>query len=108
MSVGVFGITRVSDTKLTIELDFNGDIDADGTLTFTVGAVAIESYNGASLTAQLPVSAGMESVTATTASPLTEATLDGSVVTLTLSGGAYASSIFAVRGAVYRYRALRA
>ncbi len=97
VSVGVFGITRVSDTKLTIELDFNGDIDADGTLTFTVGAGAIESYNGASLTAQLPVSAGMESVTATTASPLTEATLDGSVVTLTLSGGAYASSIFAVR-----------
>ena len=100
VSVGVFGITRVSDTKLTIELDFNGDIDADGTLTFTVGAGAIESYNGASLTAQLPVSAGMESVTATTASPLTEATLDGSVVTLTLSGGAYASSIFAVRGGV--------
>ena len=100
VSVGTFGVERVSDTKVTVELDFNGDIDADGRLTFTVGAGAIANYNGAPLAAQLPVSAGMESVTATTASPLAEATLDGSVVTLTLSGGAYASSIFAVRGGV--------
>ncbi len=100
VSVGTFGIRRVSDTKVTVELDFNGDIDSDGTLTFTVGADAIESYNGAALTAQLSVSAGMESVTATTTSPLTEATLNGSVVTLTLSGGAYESSIFDVRRGV--------
>ena len=64
VSVGTFGIQRVSDTKVTVELTFNGDIDADGTLTFTVGAGAIASYSGAALTAQLPVSAGMESVTA--------------------------------------------
>ena len=100
VSVGTFGIRRVSDTKVTVELDFNGDIDSDGTLTFTVGSDAIESYNGAALTAQLSVSAGMESVTATTTSPLTEATLNGSVVTLTLSGGAYESSIFDVRRGV--------
>ena len=100
VSVGTFGIQRVSDTKVTVELTFNGDIDADGTLTFTVGAGAIASYSGAALTAQLPVSAGMESVTATTVSPLTEATLNGSVVTLTLSGGAYESSIHVVRRGV--------
>ena len=100
VSVGTFGVERVSDTKVTVELDFNGDIDADGTLTFTVGAGAIANYNGAPLTAQLSVTASMESVTATTVSPLTEATLDGSVVTLTLSGGAYASSIFDVRRGV--------
>ena len=100
VSVGTFGITRVSDTKVTVELTFNGDIDADGTLTFTVGAGAIANYSGAALTSQLPVSAGMESVTATTVSPLTEATLDGGVVTLTLSAGAYASSIFDVRRGV--------
>jgi hypothetical protein len=100
VSVGTFGIQRVSDTKVTVTLTYNGDIDADGTLTFTVGAGAISNYSGAALTAQLPVSAGMESVTATTVSPLTEATLDGSVVTLTLSGGAYASSIFDVRDGV--------
>ena len=100
MSVGTFGVRRVSDTKVTVELTFNGDIDEDGTLTFTVGAGAIENYNGSRLTAELPVSAGMESVTASTTSPLTEATLNGSVVTLTLTGGAYASSIFDVRDGV--------
>ena len=100
VSVGTFGVQRVSDTKVTVELDFNGDIDSDGTLTFTVGADAIASYNGAALTSDLSVSAGMESVTASTTSPLTEATLNGSIVTLTLSGGRYESSIFDVRDGV--------
>ncbi|MDE3258680.1 MAG: hypothetical protein OYM47_12665 [Gemmatimonadota bacterium] len=100
VSVGTFGVQRVSDSRVTVELDFNGDIDSDGTLTFSVGADAIESYNGAALTAELTVSAGMESVTATTTSPLTESSLNGSVVTLTLTGGAYESSIFDVRDGV--------
>ena len=100
VSVGTFGVRRVSDSKVTVELDFSGNIDSDGTLTFTVGADAIESYNGAALTADLTVSAGSETVTATTTSPLTEATLDGSVVTLTLSGARYESSIFDVRDGV--------
>ena len=85
---------------VTVELTFNGDIDSDGTLTFTVGAGAIANYNGAALTAQLAVTAAMESVTASTVSPLTEATLNGSVVTLTLAGGRYESSIFDVRRGV--------
>ena len=100
VSVGTFGVTRLSDTKVTVELDFNGDIDSDGTLTFTVGADALANYSGPALTDQLPVTASMESVTATTVSPLTEGTLNGSVVTLTLSGGRYASSIFDVRDGV--------
>ena len=100
MNVGTFGITRVNDTKLTIELDFSGDFDEEGTLTFTVGAGAIASYNGAALTRDVSVPAVEESVTATTASSLTEATLDGSVVTLTLAGRAYESSIFDVRDGV--------
>ena len=100
VSVGTFGVTRVSDTKVTVELDFNGDIDSNGTLTFTVGADALANYSGPALTDQLPVTASMESMTATTVSPLTEGTLNGSVVTLTLSGGRYASSIFDVRDGV--------
>ncbi len=100
VSVGTFGIQRVSDTKVTVALSYSGDIDEDGTLTFTVAAGAIASYSGASLTAQLPVSAGIESVTATTTSPLTEATLDGSVVTLTLSGAFYTRSALDIRDAV--------
>ena len=81
-----FSVDRVSDTELTIELEFAGNIDTDATLTFTVGAVAIASYNGNALTATLPVTAVEESLEASTEAPLTEATLDGSTITLTLTG----------------------
>ena len=86
VTIGTFGVDRVSDTVITVELTFNGDFDTDATLTFTVGANALLRYNGPALTAQLPVTGGQESVTASTKVPLTEATLDGSVVTLTLNG----------------------
>ena len=36
-----FGVERVSDTEITVELEFDGNIDTDATLTFTVGADAI-------------------------------------------------------------------
>ena len=61
-------------------------------LTFTVGAGAIANYNGPALTAQITVTGAQESIVAATDAPLTEATLDGSVVTLTLSGRNYVSS----------------
>ena len=95
-----FNVNRVSDTEVTVKLEFNGNIDADATLTFSVGADAITGYSGLALTAQLSVTASMESVTASTTSPLTEATLEGSVVTLTLSGCTFERSIFDIRDAV--------
>ena len=100
VTVGTFGVDRVSDTEITVELEFNGDFDTDATLTFTVGAGAIANYSGAAFTAQVPVSASTESLVASTAAPLTEATLDGSVVTLTLSGRTYERSSFRIRDAV--------
>ena len=100
VAVGTFGVDRVSDTEATVELEFNGNIITDSTLTFTVGSGAIADYDGAALTAQIPVTAGTESLVASTAAPLTEATLNESVVTLTLSGRTYESSIFAIRDAV--------
>ena len=84
-----FGVDRASDTEVTIELEYAGNIDANGTLTFTVGAGAIAGYNGSALTATVPVTALEESLDASTASPLTEANLHGNVVTLTLSGRNY-------------------
>ena len=93
-------VERVSDTEVTVELAFNGNIDTDGTLIFTVGADAIVNYNGPALTAEIPVTAVAESVVASTPQPLTEATLNESVVTLTLSGGAYERSIFDIGDAV--------
>ena len=81
-----FGVDRASGTEVTIKLEYAGNIDADGTLIFTVGAGAIAGYSGNALTATVPVTAVEESLVASTASPLTEANLHGSVVTLILTG----------------------
>ena len=95
-----YDVDRVSDTEITVELTFNGDFDTDAILTFTIGAGAIVNYSGAAFTAPVPVSASTESLVASTAAPLTEATLDGSVVTLTLSGGTYERSSYTVARAI--------
>ena len=104
---GIAGVTvpwhqpeRKSDTQITVELEFNGNIDTNSTLTFTVGAGAITDYNGPALTAQVSVSANTESVVASSASPLTERTLNESIVTLTLNGAKFTDSIFDIRDAV--------
>ena len=99
IAFAAWDVTRVSDTEVTVELTFNGDFDTDATLTFTVGAGAIAGYNEG-FTAQVSVTALEESLDASTASPLTEATLHGSVVTLTITGRKYASSTFDIRYAV--------
>ena len=95
-----FGIDRVSDTEVTIELEFTSNIDADGVLTFTVGAGAIAGYSGNALTASIPVTAMQESLVASTASPLTEANLHGSIVTLTLTGRVFEQYSFEIEDAL--------
>ena len=64
---GIQGVTtswlnveRISDTEITVELGFDGNIDTDATLTFTVGAAAIVNYNGPALTTQISVAASTE------------------------------------------------
>ena len=94
VTVGTFGVDRASDTEVTIELEYAGNIDADGTLTFTVGAGAIAGYSGNALTATAPVTALEESLAASTESPLTETNLHESVVTLTLTGRNYEEFIW--------------
>ena len=100
VTIGTFGVSRISDIEITVELIFNGNINTDSTLTFTLAASAIANYDGAAFTAQIPVTAGTESLVASTDAPLTEATLDESVVTLTLSGRTYEQSSFTIRDAV--------
>ena len=100
VTVRTFDVERVSGTKVTVKLTFNGDFDTNGTLTFTVGADAIVGYNGPALTARVPVTAMWESLTASTESPLTEATLHGSVVTLTLRGATYEESSWNIERAL--------
>ena len=104
---GIEGVTfdswdvdRVSDTEVTIELNFAGDFDTDATLTFTVGSDAIVDYNGNALTVTLPVIAIEESLTVSTEVPLTEATLHGSVIILTLNGVRFADSHWRIRSAL--------
>ena len=100
VTVGAFDIDRISDTEVTVELTFSGNIDTDKPLVFTVGAEAIANYDGTALTGQLPVTAVVETLVATTETSLTEATLHGSVVTITLNNRKFARSIFDIRGAV--------
>ena len=55
-------VVRVSDTVVTVELTFDGtDFDSDATLTVIVGAGAIEDYDGSPFTAQIVVTATIES-----------------------------------------------
>ena len=95
---GIPGVTvegrSFSDTKLTFELRFSGNIDTDTKLIFTVEPKAIAGYNGPPLTAEIPVSASTEvevtgELVASTAFPLTAATLNGSIVKLTLQKKSY-------------------
>ena len=100
VTVESWKVDRVSDTEVTIELTFDGDFDTDATLTFTVGADAIVGYNGPALTTQVPVTAVEESLAASTEFSLTEATLNGSIVTLTLSGRIYEEYSFQIEDAL--------
>ncbi len=94
------GVVRVSDTVTTLALDFNGNIDINSTLTITVEADAIVGYNRRALTATLPVTAVKESLEASTEFPLTEANLDGSVITLTLTGRRFVGGNWAIANAL--------
>ena len=58
VSSSYFGVNRISDTQVTVELEFDGtDFDTDATLAFTVGADAIVDGNDQGLTALIPVTA---------------------------------------------------
>ena len=95
-------ISRVSDTEITIELRFSSNITEDATLIFTIASSAIDRYNGPPRTAEIPVSATTEveptgELVASSAFPLTKATLNGSIVKLTLQNKSY-------QGSSYDYR----
>ena len=105
---GITGVTidtatvqRLSDTEITVALTFDGtDFDANATLTFNVASGAIADYTGDDFTAEVPITAIDEGVAASVVSPLTEATLDESVVTLTLTGPIYEADVTKIRDAV--------
>ena len=70
-----------------MQLDFDGtNFDTTATLTFSVAARQSQTTRERHSPQKSPVTPVKESVSASMVSPLTEATLNGSVVTLTLSG----------------------
>ena len=91
--VSIDNVKLLDNTVIRVRLKFSGDFDQDDTLTFTVRSGGIKNYNGRNLTDEVPVTANVESVTATTLAPLTEATLDNSTVTLTLRGRTFEENI---------------
>ena len=66
----ISGVTGISvdrtnyagEGKITVELKFEGDVEKETVLTFTLAADAIEDYTGPPLTAEIPVSTGTEPV----------------------------------------------
>ena len=99
--VGVSDVVRKSDTVLEVPLTFDGtDFDVDTALIFSVEAGSIADYIGDAFTAEILVSAIKEVVSASVVSPLTEATLDGSIVTLLLTAAAFEQDISKIREAV--------
>ena len=98
--VSLSDVTRESDTVLKVKLAFPLiDFDADATLTFSVKAAAIARYDGAPLTAKIPVIGVAESLSALPVAPLTETNLDAGVVRLLLEGGTW-KEIDYIRNAV--------
>ena len=95
-------VQRVSDTVITVELDFDGtDFHRSSWIILNVGEGAIANYRGDMLTDFVEyVDSVSESVSASTVSSLTETTLDGSVVTLTLTGRTYTQNVLKIREAV--------
>ena len=92
--VSIGDVKRLSDTEISVRLEFNGVLNRDGTLTFEVGSGGIKNYVGFALTEEIRVTATVESLTAThTGPPLTEATLHNSTVTLTLRGRTFENNI---------------
>ena len=94
-------VQRLSDTEITIDLDFDRtDFDTDTALVFNIGNGAIANYTGDDFTAEVPVTAVKESVSASVVSPLTEKTLDGSFVALVLIGATYEQDMSKIRNSV--------
>ncbi len=96
--VTVSDVIRVSDTELNVSFGFTGNLEKNTLLTISLGAEAVTGYKGRALTGEIPVYPDIE-LTVSTNHPLNAATLNGSVVTLTLKKGSF-STIRNVRYAV--------
>ena len=94
--VSVASVNRKSNRRLRVTLAFDGtDFDVDGELTFTVAAAALNRARNP-LSLAVPVAAVVEP-TLQASGTLTEADLDGAVVTLTVSGATITALVSALQ-----------
>ena len=107
-TISTSAYSRSGYAKAIIKLYYDRDVIATDTiLTLTVGPGGIRNYNGPPLTVQIPVKGVTDaelaelsrSMVASTSYPLTEATLNGSVLTLKLTSEylSFRSSSYAIR-----------
>ena len=109
-SSSYFPVERISDTEVTVELEFDGtDFDTDATLAFTVGAEAIVDSIGQGLTALIPVTAIQNSnaTVSITPSPIISPDVGEQVTfNLNIAGGeevaGYQATVVYDRTALYR------
>ena len=96
--VTVSDVTRVNDAQVKVTLEFTGNLSLPDTLTFTISPEAVSGYDGRVLTDKITIYAPLElSVSHDT---LTDVTLDGAIVTLTLASGAFHSDKIYIRDAL--------
>ena len=99
--VTVSDVIRVSDTELKVTFGFTGNLENTTTLTISLGAEAVTGYEGRALTAAIPVYPELElGLTVTFRYPLSAATLNNNVVTLTLNARTFVSSSVDVSRAI--------
>ena len=96
--VTVSDVIRVSDTELKVTFGYTGSLEETTTLIFSLEAEAVSGYEGRALTGAIPVYA--ELGLTVTSYPLSAATLNGSVITLTLSSGAFEYNRTSIRDAL--------
>ena len=96
--VTVSDVTRVNDAQVKVTLELTGNLSLPDTLTFTISPEAVSGYDGRVLTDKITIYAPLElSVSHDT---LTDVTLDGAIVTLTLASGFFTSDKIYIRDAL--------
>ena len=96
--VTVSDVTRVNDAQVKIILEFTRNLSLPDTLTFTISPEAVSGYDGRVLTDKITIYAPLE--LSVSHDPLTDVTLDGAIVTLTLASGAFHSDRIYIRDAL--------
>ena len=106
--VTVSDVVRVSDKDLKVTLGFTGNLVSIETLIFSLEAEAVTGYEGRAITGTIPVFPDLRFAVSSDP-PLSAATLNESIVTLSLDGGVFVTPrsdrAYDIREAIEKIRA---